>query len=96
MVEMDVDPILNHLTGKKFNPSGIEQLADGSYLIVAARQRAYAVVAAQGEVLRAGALPASKLHRQTEGVTVMPDGRLVLADEGGNGKAMLSVYPDVF
>ena len=96
VIEVDVDQILEHVTGKKFNPSGIERLGDGSYLVVAARQRAYAVITEQGEVVRAGSLPVWKMHRQTEGVTAMPDGRLVLADEGGDGKAMLSVYPDVF
>ncbi len=80
----------------RFNPSGIELLAGGGYLVVAARQKMFVVLSEQGEVRYGGALPHPQIHRQTEGVTLLPDGRMVLADEGGKGDGVLSVYDSLF
>ena len=31
-------------------------------------------------------------HPQSEGLTIMPDGRLVLSDEGPRGRGKISIY----
>lgn len=81
------------LPGDSFNPSGIEiDAASGNLLLVAARQRSVAEIARNGEVLVAARLPRATLHRQAEGIALLSDGRLVLADEGGTKRGRLALY----
>ncbi len=81
------------IPGRRFNPSGIElDPATGNLLIVAARQRALAEVDRAGRVVTAMKIPLASRHAQTEGIALLPDGRLLLADEGVNKKARLALY----
>lgn len=77
---------------RDFHPSGVEiDPATGRLVLLASRQRALAELDAKGGLIAARRL--SKFHRQAEGVTIMPDGALVIADEGQGGRARLSRYP---
>lgn len=77
----------------RFHPSGIERHPlSGNYFVVAARQGAIAEVTPTGEVVAARRFTA-KWHRQIEGVSFAADGALIVADEGGDGRAVLTVYP---
>lgn len=88
--------VTEHLPGEQFNPSGIEIAASsGNILLVAARQRAVAELGRDGRVIGARRLPRATLHRQAEGIALLPDGRLVLADEGGSKRSRLALYRPV-
>ena len=77
----------------RYHPSGIERHpVSGNYFVVAARQGAIAEVTPAGEVLAAKRFTAG-WHRQIEGIAFAADGALIVADEGGNGRAILTVYP---
>ena len=77
----------------RYRPSGIERHpVTGNYFVVAARQRAIAEVTPGGQVLEVRRFEAP-WHRQVEGVTFGPDGSLIVADEGGMGRASLTLYP---
>jgi uncharacterized protein YjiK len=85
---------------KHFNPSGVSLAADGATLwILAARQRAVARIALDGEhgavLLEARRLPARDRHRQPEGIEVLKRGVVLIADEGGNGSGRLGLYGDL-
>lgn len=76
---------------RTFRPSSIEfDPESGRLLLLSARPRALAELNAEGEIL--SARPLRSDHIQAEGLTVLPDGSLVIADEGENGRALLSVY----
>jgi uncharacterized protein YjiK len=80
------------IPGNRFSPSGIERHPEtGHYFIVAAPEEAIAVVDAAGEVLWVETFP-DGAHRQAEGITFAPEGSLLIADEGGGGRARLSRY----
>jgi uncharacterized protein YjiK len=79
---------------KHVRPSGLQvEPGSGDWIIVAARDQAVYRVASDGEfrgvIMRLGA----DRHRQAEGIAITDDGRLLIADEGGRGKARLAVYP---
>lgn len=79
---------------KSISPSGLSFNADGSEItIIAARERAFLVIDRNGQVLRRGRLPAGKAHAQAEGIAVV-GAAVYIADEGVNGKATLTLYPD--
>lgn len=93
----DLRPALESLELKKLQPSGIAYADAGErILIVAARQKALLTFSRSGAFLRATKLPEAGKHRQAEGLSVLPDGRVVIADEGGKKRARLSVYANVF
>jgi uncharacterized protein YjiK len=85
--------IADEIDRKHFNPSGIAIAPDtGQRTMVAARQHAIVQLSRDGELINAIILPKKKRHRQAEGVEITNDGRLLIADEGGDGKARLAVY----
>lgn len=66
----------------EFRPSGIEwEPSSGRLYIVSARNRSLLILDPDGKMLDHRRLNATR-HPETEGITLMPDGRLVLADEG--------------
>lgn len=66
----------------EFRPSGIEwHPASGRLLIVSARNHAVLALDRHGMLLERHRLDPAR-HPETEGITLMPDGRWVLADEG--------------
>lgn len=81
------------IASNRYHPSGIERHpVSGNYFVVAARQGAIAEVTPAGEVLAAKRFTAG-WHRQIEGIALAADGALIVADEGGSGRAVLTVYP---
>lgn len=75
----------------RFRPSSLDVDArSGRLLLLSARDAALAELTPQGEILSARALGAQ--HAQAEGVAALADGSLAIADEGGDGRALLSVY----
>ena len=78
---------------KDVNPSGIAVAPDtGEYVVVAARQHLIFDLTAEGR-FAGGIMPLDKSrHRQAEGIEITRDGRLLIADEAGNGNARLAVY----
>jgi uncharacterized protein YjiK len=85
--------ITNAIGSKHINPSGIAIAPDsGRRIMVAARQRAIMQLSRDGGLIDAIILPKKKRHRQAEGVEITDDGRLLISDEGGDGKARLAIY----
>ena len=77
----------------RVHPSGIEvDPQTGNWLIVAARQYAVFEVTPTGDLSGVIMVLDPARHPQTEGIAKTPDGRILLADEGGSGRARLSVY----
>jgi len=76
----------------RFRPSSLEiEPQSGRILLLAAQRNAFVEVGADGAILAARALAGA--HRQPEGVAILTDGALIIADEGGDGSALLSRYP---
>jgi hypothetical protein len=65
----------------------------GRIIVLAARERALVELDADGAIAAARRLDRS--HRQAEGVAVMPDGALVIADEAAGARALLTHYPRI-
>jgi uncharacterized protein YjiK len=85
--------IAERIGRKRVNPSGIAiDPANRDWLMVAARQRALLRLTSDGGLSEAIILPKKDRHRQAEGIEMTGDGRLLIADEGGNGKGRLAVY----
>jgi uncharacterized protein YjiK len=77
---------------RRFEPSDVTiDPATGRILVLSANSGALVELSPEGEILSARAL--SRQHNQAEGAAIMPDGSLVIADEGGNDQALLSRYP---
>jgi len=76
---------------RKFSPSGVSVTRD-TINIVAARQSVLLTLDRNGSLLRMMTL---KGHPQAEGITVLPDGSIVIADEGKNGGGLISRYTGV-
>ena len=78
---------------KDINPSGIAVDPDsGQYNVVAARQNVVLGLLADGSLAGVIMRLDSKRHRQAEGIAITQDGRVLIADEAGNGRARLAVY----
>jgi uncharacterized protein YjiK len=76
----------------EFHASGIEVHPSGSLYLVAAREGLLAEVRAPATVLAVRELRGRR-HPQAEGVTLLRDGTLVVADEGGaKGEGTLTLY----
>lgn len=77
---------------KTFQPSGVAVSGDGSELFVlSSKVPAIAVLSADGDLLRVHKLK-KKHHPQPEGIALLGDGTLVIADEGEKGPGTLSLY----
>jgi uncharacterized protein YjiK len=86
-----VAPVIAAAGVRAFHPSSIEiDGASGRILLLSARDGALAEFSPEGELLTARRLGPE--HVQAEGMTVMPDGNLVISDEGGSGHARIAVY----
>lgn len=82
-----------HAAGvERFRPSAVEiDAASGRIILLSATDNAMAELAADGALLAARELVGE--HPQPEGAAIMPDGALVIADEGGDARAALTRYP---
>jgi uncharacterized protein YjiK len=92
-LSLPLDPLLDKDERAEFRPSGLDYDPSCQQLyIVSARNRMVLVLDKAGEVLGHRTFKKSR-HPQAEGIAVMPDGRLVLADEGSRSrKGRLTIY----
>ena len=87
-----VAPLRKMINSRTIHPSGIARHpASGHYFIVAAQEGALVEITPDGEVV-GGVQLNRRVHRQPEGIAFTSDGTLFLADEGGNGRARLTLY----
>ncbi len=78
---------------KRISPSGIAvDPQTGERVLVAARQGVLVRLTADGVLSEAILLKKKGRHKQAEGIEMTRDGRLLIADEGGGGRARLAVY----
>ena len=84
---------LARVTGARaFGASALARLPDGSgWVMVAGPENAWAQIGPTGQLRRGGRLGAS-FHRQPEGLVVLRDGTLLVADEAGTRRPTLSAY----
>ena len=76
----------------KFHPSSIEVHPEtGALILVAARQEAMVELSSEGEILATRELK-RKDHPQPEGLAFLPDGSLILADEGQGKRGTITRY----
>lgn len=76
---------------RSFHPSSLEiDARTGRLVVLAGREHAMVELDAGGMLLAARGL--GKRHRQAEGATILPNGDLVIADEGGNARALMTRY----
>ena len=76
---------------KEFSPSGIvKHPVSGNFYIISANIRAIIEISPDGKILAAVKLD-KKYHKQPEGITIFPDGSLVIADEGNGGKGFITI-----
>ncbi|MBI2430365.1 MAG: SdiA-regulated domain-containing protein [Ignavibacteriales bacterium] len=79
------------LNDKPFHPSGIEYVPEsGTFYILDSRIKSVIEISADGKILNAIKLKNS-IHRQPEGITLLPDGTLCIGDEGQT-HGMLTLY----
>ena len=85
--------IMQRLRIDRFSPSGVTiDRESGNRIVVASRQRVLVELTPDGKLVDARHLPTAR-HRQAEGIELVIDGKLVIADEGGTHKARLAIYP---
>lgn len=78
---------------KDINPSGIVVDPDtGQFVVVAARQKVVLGLETDGRFADVIMRLDARRHPQAEGIAITRDGRLLIADEAGNGRARLAVY----
>ncbi len=79
--------------GDTFHPSSIEVHSEsGALILVAAREEAMVELSPTGDVLAIRELK-RKDHPQPEGLAFLPDGSLILADEGQGKRGTITRYP---
>ena len=88
--EVDERDLASRIGAEHFNPSSIE-MSPGGVLLLAGRQHALAEIDRAGGIVAAVRL-SKTYHRQPEGVTLSPEGDLIVADEGEEGRSRLAVY----
>lgn len=92
-IELPDEAIEAELGVADLRPSGIARVpSNGHWLIVAARQKALVEIDANGRLVAARRLPLAARHRQPEGIELLADGRLLIADEADGGAPRLAVY----
>jgi hypothetical protein len=81
--------------GKNFHPSSIEvDPQTGSLILLAAREEAMIELSLQGQIRGSRELK-RRNHPQPEGLAFLPDGTMVLADEGQGGRGTITLYHPV-
>ncbi len=91
-IAIRLESFIDAIGEEEFQPSAIDRNpATGNYFVVAARQAAIAEITPQGEVLSIRGFPKGS-HKQAEGLAILSDNRVIISDEGGGGRARLTVY----
>ena len=90
LAEKDLARKIGH---KRLRPTAIAiDAATGNRILLDANHLALLTVSRDGGAIDAIILPGNGRHRQPEGIAITDDGRLLIADEGGDGRARLAVY----
>lgn len=77
---------------KSFHPSGLAVTNNGNRIVVlSSKEKAIVVLSQKGKLLHGQRLR-RKYHPQPEGIAILPNGSLVIADEGKRGPATLTLY----
>jgi uncharacterized protein YjiK len=89
---LPLDHVADAVEERTFAPSAVEvDPATGRIVLLSARGGSMVELDRSGEILATRRLAAG--HAQAEGVAIMHDGALVIADEGDGGRALLTRYP---
>lgn len=93
-LEIPLDTFLDSQQQAEFGPTGLEwDEARGRFLIVSARNRLLIDLKLDGTVTNVRRLDPAR-HRRVEGIAILPECRLVLANEGTEtAKARMAIYP---
>lgn len=84
--------IAREKTGKGFAPSGISRNpVTGSFYVISAAGNSVAEVSKDGTILGTAVL-SPRVHEQPEGIAFLPDGTLLIANEGKSGKGYMLIY----
>lgn len=92
-LSLPLDQLVEKKERAEFRPSGIDYApACQQFFIVSARNHMVLVLDRAGKVVDSRTFKKSR-HPQAEGIAAMPDGRVVLADEGSRTrKGRLTIY----
>jgi len=91
-LEVNTRPAAKFLDTRRLRPSGIAwDEIHQRFVVVAAEERALVEIDTTGQIVYVARLPLLA-HRQAEAIALDADGQLLLGDEGGRGKAKLSIY----
>ena len=86
-----VDKLAGAVGTRAFHPSAFEiDPMSGRLILVASHEKAMVELDREGQVLAARSL--GRHHRQPEGVTVLADGALIIADEARHGFPHIACY----
>jgi len=89
---LDEKRLNDEARGKHFRPSGIERHPfTGTFFILAAEGESLAEISPEGRIIAQHKLPKDR-HPQAEGITFLPNGDMVISDEGKKS-GTLTVYP---
>lgn len=88
---IDLDYLKNKFNIKNFSPTGIEiNPNSGNLFVLSSHEKAIVELSVAGKILNVVKLD-SKNHRQPEGITFLSDQSLVIADEGQNKSAKITI-----
>jgi uncharacterized protein YjiK len=91
MLTIPLAEVIGSNRWKSFNPSDIAiDPTTGNYVLVSSQEKALAVIAPDGQVVRAEPLPEG--HTQAEGVAVTRDSILIVSDEATQTPAAITLY----
>ena len=86
-----LDKLRENFKIEGFAPSGIEiNPINNNFFIISANPEAIIEMSPSGQILNALKL-SNKKHKQTEGITFLKDGSMVIADEGQKKSAQISI-----
>lgn len=91
-LSVPLDGLVDPLDQANFHPSAFYWQRDrGRFLIVSAKGHSGIEIDEQGKLIDRVKLDKVE-HAQPEGLTLMPDGRLVISDEGPRGHGKIEIY----
>ncbi len=91
-LEVSLDGLVEPLDQANFHPSAFLWRRElGRFMIVSAKGHSALEVDERGRLIDRVKLD-KQVHPQPEGLALMPDGRLVLSDEGPRGHGKISIY----
>lgn len=86
-----VAPLAEAVGARSFHPSALEiDARTGRLVVLAGRENAMVELDADGTLLAARWL--GRRHRKAEAATILSDGALLIGDEGGNARAVMTRY----